>query len=347
MIRSLRTVLIVARKGPLTAGEIHGIRQFCRERRFDPVWFPGMASSEANRWSRLDRPRFHEGAAALLGPDAAAYQARYKFDVSPVWDDRPYVSAVLKPATLKELFALRGSGALGLLSFAEPVLAATAVQAALLSLLGVWLPLRRFGPLQDRARRGVVFFMLGAGFMMAEVAVMEKMGLFLSEPVLAVSVTLAVFLAVAGLGGGLSNRWHSRRDRGFRPAGAAAALVAAAVLLYLAALPAVLNALMGEALGVRLFLALLLISPLALAMGLPFPLAVSALKAAEPGAVPWAWGLNGCGALMGPVIGMALAVFGGVSWVFGAAVFCYGAAFLAGVGLGRGSARISGRRPGP
>ena len=327
LIRSLQTVQLMVKNGPMTTEDVSRIRAFCSDRLFDPVWFPGIDRAEVNRWNRIDTPLFHNGAAEILGPAPALFQKRYKFDVSPVFDDRPYFSRFLKLATLKELFTLRASGALGLLSFAEPVLAATLLQAALFSLLVVWLPLRRFRATGKRTRTGALYFMLGAGFMLAEFAVMEKMSLFLNEPVLAVAVTLAAFLAMAGLGGGISSRFFLKRKTALQGSGIAALLVAGFIVFYLAVLPPVLNALMGMPLAARIALALMLISPLAFAMGFPFPLAVSALKKVEAEAVPWAWGLNGCGSLTGPVLGISLAIYGGVTVVLGAAAFCYAVAF--------------------
>lgn len=334
-IRSLRTVHLLVKKEPLTGADIETTRAFCRSRRFDAVWFPGMRPGEANRWNRLAHPDFHRGAWQLLGPGGQAFQRQYKFDLTPVTDDRPYFSRFLKPATLKEIFSQRSGGALGLLSLAEPVLAATLAQALVLSLLAIWLPLRRFGTTRSMAATrqrtppGGLFLLLGGAFMLAEFAVMEKMRLFLNEPVLAVGVCLAAFLALAGIGGGGSRRLMGGRQPALKNVALAALGVTAVVLLYLAGLSALLDGLMGLPLGLRLTLAPLIIAPLALAMGLPFPLAVALLKTGRADAVPWAWGLNGCGALLGPVVGMGLAVYGGVSVVLGAAALCYGLAAAA------------------
>jgi hypothetical protein len=327
-IRSLRTVCLIVKNRPLTSVDIYTVRTFCRKRRFDPVWFPGITSKDVNRWNRLDQPLFHTGAVQLLGPDAAAFQQRYKFDISAVLDDRPYFSHFIKPATYGELFSLRSKGALGLLSYAEPVLAATLAQAVMLCLVLVWLPLRRFRPTTPTTCSGTVYFLLGAGFMLAEIAIMEKLGLFLSEPVLAVGVTLAVFLALAGLGGGLAGRLIKGSATPKKGAGVAAAGVTGILILYLAGLSWIVKALIGLPLAVRMGLSLLLISPLAFAMGLPFPLALSDLKHKSYRAVPWAWGLNGCGALIGPVVGFALAVYGGGTTVLAAAAICYALVFL-------------------
>jgi hypothetical protein len=327
MIRSLRTVHLLVQKMPLEVRDIAQIKNFCQDRRFDPVWFPGIKAQEANRWNRIAEPFFHQYAAALLGPQSAAFHKQYKFDVSPVFDDRPYFSHFLKLKTFRELVELRAGGGLGMLSLAEPVLAATLLQAVLLSLLMVWLPLRRYKASARSSRLGAVYLLLGIGFMLVELAILEKMSLFLNEPVLAVAVTLSGFLAMAGLGGGITSRWHQGQGRWLKKAGIAALVVAGAVFLYWLVLPPLLEVLMGIRLLLRIPLALLLLAPLALAMGFPFPLALSHLKTKEAQAVPWAWGMNGCGALIGPVLGLTLAVYGGISVVLWAGICCYAAVF--------------------
>jgi hypothetical protein len=323
MIRSLQTVHLIAKKSTLTRDDIATIRRFCEERRFDPVWFPTMQEAEADRWNRIGRPIFYQSALRLLGADAARFHNDYKFDVTPVIDDRPYFSRFLKLKTIGELLAMRGSGALGLLSLAEPVLAATLAQALLLCLVLVWLPLRRFRARQKNVPPGAVYLLLGIGFMLTEWAVLEKMSLFLNEPILAVAVTLAAFLAMAGLGGGISARWLRGRGKEMKMAGRAAFCVAGLVVLYGALLPLLIGALPTLPILSRSAVAVVLISPLALAMGFPFPLAVAAVKRIEARSVPWAWGINGCGSLIGPVLGVILAVYGGVTPVIWTAAGCY------------------------
>src|SRR6266516_1123354 len=60
------------------------------ERSFDVAYCPGMRREEANRYNILEQPYFFDGSTALLGSDHASFLRRYKFDVSPTTDDRPY-----------------------------------------------------------------------------------------------------------------------------------------------------------------------------------------------------------------------------------------------------------------
>jgi hypothetical protein len=130
------------------------------------------------------------------------------------------------------------------------------------------------------------------------------------------------------LGGGLARRLTAGSVKPLKGAGLAAAGVFGILILYLAGLSWILKALIGLPLAARMVLALVLVSPLAFTLGLPFPLALSALKQESYSAVPWAWGLNGCGALIGPVAGIVLAVYGGVSAAMGAAALCYAFVFV-------------------
>ena len=324
MIRSLRTVHMLVQKTPFRDGEIEQIREFCRLRRFDPIWFPGMKAAEANHWNRLATPMFFHSAVEIFGPEAAGFQKKYKFDVSSVVDDRPFFSHFMKIKTLPELLAIRARGGFGMLSYAEPVLAATLLQALLLSLLVVWLPLRRFKADAHSTHLGIVFFMLGAGFMLVEYAVLEKMSLFLDEPVLAVAVTLAGFLATAGLGSGITSHRQGIQGRRMKTVGITALGVAGILVLYMMVLPFFLDTLLVFSLPLRIFFTLLIIVPLALTMGTPFPLALAELKTNQAQAVPWAWGLNGCGAMVGPILGIVMMLYAGVAVVFWAGICCYG-----------------------
>jgi hypothetical protein len=155
------------------------------------------------------------------------------------------------------------------------------------------------------------------------------MSLFLNEPVIAVAVTLAAFLAMAGLAGGASSRLSSRGGTPLKSAAVAALLAAACIGVYALVPPTVLNGLTASSLLIRMGSTLLIITPLAMVMGFPFPLAIAALKEKQAGAVPWAWGLNGCGSLIGPVLGIAIAIYGGVTAVLLAAALCYGMTFAA------------------
>ena len=72
----------------------------------------------------------------------------------------------------------------------------------------------------------------------------------------------------------------------------------------------ILLALYGGAwpLGLRLAAALVLIAPLAFAMGLPFPLGLRRFGTRSAALVPWAWGVNGCASVLASPLAMIIAM---------------------------------------
>ena len=166
-------------------------------------------------------------------------------------------------------------------------------------------------------------------FIFIEMAFIQKFILFLAHPIYAVSVILAGFLVLAGAGsaaaGGI-RRLSRRPQKTARAACMSAAVVALAYAFFLGGL---LRPLMGSADWARIATTLVLLAPLAPAMGVPFPSALRRLGRSHPGLVPWAWGVNGCASVIGAPLATILAVaFGFRAVVAGGAALYLAAALL-------------------
>ncbi|MCP4040545.1 MAG: SAM-dependent methyltransferase, partial [Gammaproteobacteria bacterium] len=61
-IRSWNTSTLVISRERLSPAAIVALRRFCAERSFDPIYFPGIVTTEVNRFNRLDDASFHHGA---------------------------------------------------------------------------------------------------------------------------------------------------------------------------------------------------------------------------------------------------------------------------------------------
>jgi spermidine synthase len=330
LIRGLRSATLLVKKGQaFTPKELAALRRFAQARAFDLAYAPGMARAEANRFNLLDAPELYDGAQALIGPGRAAFIADYKFDLRPAVDDRPYFFDFFKWRALPELLALARQGAMPLIEWGYLILLATLVQAGLVSVVLILLPLfiwRRAGvPARGRGRVLVYFLALGLAFLFVEIAFIQRLTLFLGHPLYAVAVVLAAFLVFAGLGAGLSPRLARRLPEGGRVSALDLAVfaIAAIALAYLALLAPVTEFLVTLPPEAKLPLSLLLIAPLAFFMGMPFPLGLARLGAEAPGLVPWAWGINGCASVVSALLASLLAIGLGFSAVVGLAVALY------------------------
>ncbi|MGH8629710.1 MAG: spermidine synthase, partial [Burkholderiales bacterium] len=151
LIRGWRTATLLVKNGAFTPEEIDALRVFCRQRSFDFGWYPRMPAAEANRYNQLDQAYFHEGAAALLGPQRAEFIERYKFNIAPATDDRPYFHRFFRWTAAPELLRLRERGGLPLLEWGYPLLVMTLLQASVFAMALVLLPVRRLGRTRSAA----------------------------------------------------------------------------------------------------------------------------------------------------------------------------------------------------
>jgi hypothetical protein len=311
LIRSWRTATLLIKNGALTPQDVEGVRSFCRERSFDPGWYPGMPAQEAERYNRLDQPYFYEGAAALLGPRRTQFIDQYKFYIAPAVDDRPYFFRFFEWRTLPELLRLKARGGLPLLEWGYPLLAATLVQALLLGFVLILLPLRVLGrqPAQPlRARVAAYFTAIGVAFMFVEIAFIQKFVLLLHHPLYAVAVALFAFLLSAGLGSRWSERLSEAAIQRRKAVTMPVLAIVAATLAYAGLLPRLLPPVAALPGAARIALAVALILPLGFAMGMPFPLAVRSVAARQRALVPWAWGVNACASVVSAVLATLLAI---------------------------------------
>jgi hypothetical protein len=158
----------------------------------------------------------------------------------------------------------------------------------ILILLPAWLLIGRANGGLRRAT-GAYFLLIGTGFMFVEIAVMQRLVLLLGDPVHAFAVTLAAFLAFAGLGSGVARGLGAVRAHADCPLRLRPALVLLCIpglaALYAATAPWLFTPESGLGPALHALLAVMMIAPLAFAMGMPFPLVLSRLRATAPALV--------------------------------------------------------------
>lgn len=340
LLRGLNTTTLLVKNGVVTETEIAKAKAFSKERSFDLCYYSGISADEANRFNVLDEPYFFAGATALIGAERDAFLARYKFDITPATDERPYFFDFFKWWTLPELMAIRRAGGAGLLELGSVILVATLIQATALSVMLIMAPLwarrRDLAQSSQTWRIAAYFLALGLGFLFVEIAFIQKFILFLGHPLYAVAVVLTGFLLFAGVGSAASSWFAERVDawqranpnRGFQLSAILLSIVGiiAVSLLYLLILPGVFDSLLSLTGVAKIFVSLGLIAPLAFFMGMPFPLGLSRVWLEAPVLVPWAWGVNGCASVLSAILATLIAMTWGFSTVVLAASLLYAGA---------------------
>ncbi len=335
MIRGIKSVVLLVKRGTLTTKEVEAAGQFAETRGFDMTYAPGLARNQANRFNILDEPDLYDGATALLGSRHQRFLADYKFDLRPARDDRPFLHDFLKWNALPELLALSRQGTMPLIEWGHIILVLTLVQACAVSIVLILLPLvvwrRNAAIVRGGAGRVAIYFVaLGLAFLFVEMAFIQRLTLFLGHPIYAVAVVLAAFLVFAGLGAGMSPRLAAYMpDTGRLTAvDVSIGVISVIAVVYLIALGPVTHWLITLPVSVKVPLVLLAIAPLAFFMGMPFPLGLAQVGHELPHLVPWAWGINGCASVVSAVLATLLAIEFGFSAVVLLAVILYAVAAL-------------------
>ena len=175
----------------------------------------------------------------------------------------------------------------------------------------------------------VVALAIGAGFMLAEIVLLQRLTLYLGQPSLALSVGLAALLLGAASGSAVSRR----APGGLRGSALASALLLGLVLMLV---PVVTDATLAAPLVARVAVAALIAWLVGLPLGTVFPRLLERIRRVDDALVNWAWAMNGSASVVGASGATALAIAGGFTAVGIAASVCYVLAAVA-------AARTTGR----
>ena len=98
---------------------------------------------------------------------------------------------------------------------------------------------------------------------------------------------------------------------------------------------------LGSSLGVRVAVAIALLVPPGLVLGVFFPSGLRLVSQRHPDFVPWAWGVNGGASVVGSILAIVLAMTYGFPrvTVLGLAVYVAGVVTMLSVGSLRPAAR--------
>jgi hypothetical protein len=171
------------------------------------------------------------------------------------------------------------------------------------------------------------FVAIGLGYILVEIAFIQRFVLFLGHPTYALTVVVFLLLLSSGAGSLTSRRWIIRTPRAWVPL----TFIACGLLLYVFVLPGVLESLVGLPFAAKLAVSAALLVPLGFAMGMPFPTGLRALASApfaqsnqkNDSAVEWAWALNAGSSVLGSVLAMVLAIQFGLNLTLACGAVAY------------------------
>jgi hypothetical protein len=216
----------------------------------------------------------------IAGNDPFVFARAYKFNVSPVTDDAPFFFFTLK---LEQV--LQGNVDEGIdwkVNVGVAVLGMVLLLSVVAVLAFLILPL----VLGTRGGQRVVpllyFVAVGLGYILVEIAFIQRFVLFLGHPTYALTVVVFLMLLSSGAGSVVSRRWFTRRAVARVPL----LVITGAILIYVSILPNLLSAGIGLSFAAKLMVSAALLVPLGFAMGMPFPSGLWALSGAPSAGLP-------------------------------------------------------------
>jgi spermidine synthase len=314
-------VVVLAKKTAFTPAEETAVtKHFDHYYELSPLYMPSQPGH--NPFSDL-----------IASNDPYAFARTYAYNVAPVNDNAPFFFFTMKMGQI-----LRETGMTGGIDWKVNLGVLVLLLVFALSLVAVLafliLPLALKGGKARRSALPLLYFVaVGLGYILVEIAFIQRFVLFLGHPTYALTVVIFLLMLSSGAGSLFSRLWLPRTEMGWVPL----VLVIVTLVADVFFLPSRLAALVGLTFGFRLVISGVLLIPLGFVMGMPFPTGLRALAAAPApdfpasadNAVEWAWAMNAAASVLGSVLAMLIAIQFGLNMTLA----CGAAAYLLALAL--------------
>jgi hypothetical protein len=248
-------------------------------------------------------------------------------DLTVPTDARPFFFNQLRMFDLRSLITImRNRGAGGV---AEGNLIASIVLMMILFISIVAVIVTILVPLKNEARAcprplalagSLYFSLIGMGFMLAEIALVQYFSVYLGHPIYSLSVCLFSLILASGLGS-LTSELLKLGTRGRLLAWGS--MVVAYLVIMEWVLPTIFQATTGRERLVRIGVSLAAIMPLGFLLGFAFPTGMRLVEAVDSKPTPWFWGINGAAGVLASVLGVIVSMSFGIDVTMLISAACY------------------------
>lgn len=281
--------MVIFSKSPFTDEEIRFFSQSFSQYGYKPILVPGQIMREPY--------------SALLNGQINLDQFYNMFEtkVYPVTDDNPYFLSFEKPLP----------GVVEVLLYAS-----VGIVAIFLLVPFAWMKRRREEEVgTKKSEIGIAtmipyFAALGMGFILIELALLQKLILLMGNPTMTFALLLFTLLISSGAGSLLSARIakNNMKNLVFIIGG-----IAGLGILYFLLLPPIIYSTIAEPIEAKAAVSIAILAPIGFLMGMPLPTGMRLLKVHRPDYIPWMWAVNGAFSVLGAVLAIALGIMYGSS----------------------------------
>ena len=164
------------------------------------------------------------------------------------------------------------------------------------------------------------FSLIGMGFMLSEIALLQYFSVYLGHPIYSLGVCLSSLILASGLGSLASDRLALDTRGKLLTWGL---IVVAYLVAMEQMLEVVFQATTDRERMVRIVIALAAIMPLGFLVGFAFPTGMRLVEAVDSEPTPWFWGINGATGVLASVLGVMFSMALGIKATMLIAAGCY------------------------
>jgi spermidine synthase len=314
-----RPVLVLAKKSAFTRDEYAAVARHVHDNP-NLVWLNPPTEYAGLQALPAAAAAFQE---LIRSNDPQQFARSYDYNVTPVSDSAPFFFFTLKTGyVIRNILSGTGRGMDWRINLGIVVLGMLLVISLAAVIVFLILPLvlsDRHGRQQANVAGLLYFIAIGLGYILVEISLIQRFVLFMGHPTYALTVVVFLLLLSSGAGSVAARRWiaDSRNARYLL------AFIVGLILLYVGVLPSILEAAVGQPFIAKLLVSAVLLVPLGLLMGMPFPAGLKLVAESGKSTVEWAWAMNAAASVLGSVSAMVIAIHFGLSITLACAALAY------------------------
>jgi hypothetical protein len=288
--------MAILSKTPFTQSEISFLSDSFDENGYKPILLPDKIMLEPYQYLLDGKMTLRE------------FYDLYPTKVHPVTDDSPFFLSFEKPIP----------------SILEALLyTSIIIVGAFLVIPFIWL--RKSSEKSSLKVFSIVIYFasLGAGFILIELVLLQKLILLLGNPTTTFAILLFTMLLSSGIGSLVSTRFVKI---GIKNITFVITGIVAIGFLYVVMLPNVIYSVISEDFAVKVIVSIAILIPIGFLMGMPLPTGMRVLKSHLPTYIPWMWAINGAFSVLGAVLSVVIGILYGASYAMGMGILIYLAA---------------------
>ncbi len=313
---------IIVSKQPLKDNIIDRFINYCLTFGFEPALTAGRGE-EGVLFKKLTNPRTRE-----------QFIADYPLDLRAPTDNNPFFFNMLKPMALFTHKDIESTGPLSTNLMAIKNLLSLLLIVVVLSVFLIIVPLiikMKVNTASAFLNRHTAYFgSIGTGFMLIEIALIQKFAIFLGHPTYSILVVLFTVLLFCGVGSYFSRSLYDKLGiKGMFVLIILAVAVTGSANMY------ILPYFSSWTLFSRIMYAFFIMAVTGVMLGMPFPTGLRLLGEKNSYKAPWLWGVNGASSVVSTVLAVTISIFYGISTTFFLGLLFYAIAFVSGIYIDR------------